>query len=45
MKNKQIGYKSKITSERHDIFTENFAIFFSNAGEIRNVPEFIFDKF
>ena len=45
MKNKQIGHKSKIMSERHGIFTENFAIFFSNAGETRNVLEFIFDKF
>ena len=45
MKNKQIGHKSKIMSERHGIFTEKFAIFFSNAGETRNVPEFIFDKF
>ena len=45
MKNKQIGHKSKIMSERHGIFTEKFAIFFSNAGETRNMPEFIFDKF
>ena len=32
-------------SKRHGVFTENFAIFFSNAGETGNVPEFKFDIF
>ena len=32
-------------SKRHDIFTENFTIFFSNAGKTVNVPEFELDKF
>ena len=43
MKNKRIVHISKIMSKRHDIFTENFTIFFLNAGKTLNVPEF--DKF
>ena len=31
--------------KRHDTFTENFTIFFSNAGKTVNVPELEFDKF
>ena len=45
MKNKRIVHISKIMSKRHDIFTENFTIFFLNAGKTLNVPEFEFDKF
>ena len=45
MKNKRIDHISKIMSKRHDIFTENFTIFFPNAGKTVNMPEFDFDKF
>ena len=45
MKNKRIHHVSKIMLKRHDIFTENFTIFFSNAGKTVNVPELEFDKF
>ena len=45
MKNKRIDHISKIMSKRHYIFTENFTIFFSNAGKTTNFPEFEFDKF
>ena len=44
MKNKRIDQTSKIMSKRHDIFTENFIIFFSNAEKTVNVPEFEFHK-
>ena len=37
MKNKRIDHISKILSKRYDIFTENFTIFFSNAGKTVNV--------
>ena len=33
MKNKRIDHISKIMSKRHGNFTENFTIFFSNAGK------------
>ena len=45
MKNKEIDLISNIMSKRHGIFTENFTIFFSNAGKIENVSKFKFDKF
>ena len=45
MKNKWIDHVSQIMLKRQDIFTENFTIFFSNAGKTVNVPEFEFDKF
>ena len=44
MNSKQFDHVSIIMSKRHDIFTENFTIFFSNAGKTVNVPEFEFDK-
>ena len=31
--------RSDLMSKHHGIFTENFAIFFSNAGKYENVPE------
>ena len=31
--------------KRHRVFTENFTIFFSNAGKTENVPEFRCNKF
>ena len=45
MKNKRTDHISKIMSKRHDIFNENFTIFFPNAGQTINVPEFESDKF
>ena len=45
MKNRPIDYISNIMPKHHGIFTENFTIFFSNAGKTKNVPEFEFDKF
>ena len=45
MKNKRIYHISKIMLKRHDIFTENFTILFSNAGKTVNMPEFESDKF
>ena len=45
MKNKRIDHISKIMSKFHDIFTENFTIFFSNAEKTVNVHDFEFDKF
>ena len=45
MQYKQIHHISKIMLKCHDIFTENFTIYFSNAGKTVNVPEFEFDKF
>ena len=45
MKNKQIDHISKIMSKRHDIFTKNFIIFFSNAGKAVKAPEPAFYKF
>ena len=44
MKNKRNDNMSNIMPKRHSIFTENFTIFFSNAGKIRNVPQIEFDK-
>ena len=32
-------------SKHHGIFTENFTIFFSNAGKTGNLPEFEFEKY
>ena len=45
MKNKIIDLISNIMSKHHPIFTENFTIFFSNAGKTGNIPEFRFDTF
>ena len=45
MKNKRNNHISKIISKRHNIFTENLAIFFSNAGKTGKVPEFEFGIF
>ena len=45
MKNKRIDYISNIMSKSHCFFTENFTIFFSNAGKTGNLPEFEFKKF
>ena len=45
MKNKRIDHINKIMSKRHDIFTENFTIFFPNAGKTVNMLEFKFHKF
>ena len=45
MKNKRTDHISKIMSKRHGVFTENFIVFFSNAGKIGNIPEFGSDKF
>ena len=45
MKSKSIDLISNIMSKGHGIFTENFTIFFSNAGKTGNVPEFKFNKF
>ena len=45
MKNKRIDHISKIMSTRHSIFTENFPMFFSNAGKTEDVLEFEFHKF
>ena len=45
MKNKSIDPISKIMSKPHGIFTENFTIFFENAGKTEKVPEFKFDIF
>ena len=39
MKNKRIDLI------RHDIFTQNYTIFFSNAGKTGKVTEFEFSKF
>ena len=44
MKNKRIDHISHM-SKLHDIFTENFTIFCSNAEKTVNVPDFEFDKF
>ena len=43
MENKSIDLISTIMSKCHSIFTENFTIFYSNAGKTGNVPEFKFD--
>ena len=40
MKNKGNNHITNIMSERHDIFIENFTIFFSNGEKIENMPEF-----
>ena len=40
MKNKWIDIISNIISRCPSIFTENFTIFFSNAGKTENVLEF-----
>ena len=45
MRNKIIDLISNIMSKCHGTFTENFTIFFSNAGKTGNVPEFEFDIF
>ena len=45
MKNKRIDHISNIMSKHHGIFTENFTIFFSNAGKTGNLPEFEFEKY
>ena len=45
MRNKIIELTCNIMSKLHSIFTENFAIFFSNAGKTGSVPEFEFDIF
>ena len=45
MKSKRIDHISKIMSKRQNIFTENFTIFFSNAGKTVNLPELEFNKF
>ena len=45
MRNKIIDLLSNIMSKLHGIFTENFTIFFPNAGKTRNMPEFEFDIF
>ena len=45
MKNRSIDLISNIMSNCQGIFTENFAMFFSNAGKTGNVPEFKFDIF
>ena len=45
MKSKQTDHISEIILKRHCVFTENFTIFFSNAGKTGNVQEFKFDKF
>ena len=45
MKHKPIDHISKIMSKRHDIFADNYTIFFSNAGKSGKVPEFEFNKF
>ena len=45
MRKKIIDLISNIISKCHGIFTENFTIFFSNAGKTGNVPEFKFDNF
>ena len=37
MKNKRIHHVIYIMSKRHGIFTENFTIFFANAGKTGNV--------
>ena len=44
MKNNRIDHISNIMSKRHDIFTKNITIFFSNAGKPVKVLEFEFDK-
>ena len=45
MWSKSIDLLSNIMSKRHDIFTENLTIFFSNAGKTKSVPKFRFDIF
>ena len=45
MKNKRNNHISKIISKRHNIFTENLAIFFSNTGKTGKGPELEFDIF
>ena len=45
MRNKIIELTCNIMSKRHGIFTENIAIFLSNAGKTGSVPEFGFDIF
>ena len=40
MKSKWIDDIGKITSKRHDVFTENLTISFSNAEKTGNLPEF-----
>ena len=45
MKNKRIDYISKTMSKRHDIFTQNFTVFFTNAGKTVIMTQFEFDKF
>ena len=42
MRNKIMDLTSNIMSIRHGIFTENFTIFFSNAGKTGSVAEFEF---
>ena len=32
-------------SKRHGVFTENFTIFFKNAGKTENVSELEFERF
>ena len=41
----RVDHISKIISKWYDIFTENFTIFFSNAGKTVNLPKFEFDKY
>ena len=45
LKNKQTDHTSNIMSKRHGVFTKNLIIFFSNAGETEDVPEFKFERF
>ena len=45
MRNEIIDLISNIMSKRHGIFTENFTIFFLNAGKTGSVTEFEFDIF
>ena len=42
---KQTNRPYKQYSNRQDVFTENFTIFFSNAGKTENVPEFKLERF
>ena len=43
--NKRIDLVRSIISKYHGIFTENFIIFFSNAGKTGNMSQFDFEIF
>ena len=45
MKNKRIDHINKIVTKIHNIFAENYTIFFSNVGKTENVLKFEFNKF